>query len=414
VLRAEPVLDIPKRFVRAPALPLVQTAAYYLAFVALGLAAASLGPTLPGLAAQTHSPLRDVSFLFAARAFGYLLGSYVGGRGYDRIAGHPLMGAMLGLMALMLVLTPLLPWLALLTVVLFALGLGEGALDVGGNTLLVWAQRSNVGSYLNGLHFFFGVGAFLSPLLIALAVGLSGGILAAYWLLAFLLLPSIAWLLRVPGPSAQHNEQPGAVLQVNRPLLLLVVLFFFAYTGAEGAFGGWVYSYALAMRLSDETTAAYLTSAFWGALTLGRLLVIPLALKAPPGTILAADLAGCLLSLGVIVLGAHSLLLTWVGVFGLGLCMASIFPTMLGLAGQRMTITGQITGWFFVGASAGNMFLPWLIGQLFESAGPLVVPVLLGTDIMAACALFAIVMLRSRSIALDPPANSPGDGLHAH
>jgi len=394
--------------VRAPSLPLVQTAAYYLAFVALGLAAASLGPTLPGLAAQTHSPLRDISFLFAARAFGYLLGSYAGGRGYDRIAGHPLMAAMLTLMALMLALAPLLPSLPLLTVVLFALGLGEGALDVGGNTLLVWAQRENVGPYLNGLHFFFGIGAFLSPLLIALAVALSGGIHGAYWLLALLLLPCIAWLLRVPGPAAQHTEQPGTILQLNRPLLFLVVLFFFVYTGAEGGFGGWVYSYALALHLSDETSAAYLTSGFWGALTLGRLLVIPLALKARPSTILTADLAGCLLSLGIIIAGTGSLLLTWLGVFGLGLCMASIFPTMLGLAGQRMSITGKVTGWFFVGASAGNMFLPWLIGQLFDSSGPLVVPLLLGADVIAACVLFAAVVLRSRTLSLNSAHGMPG------
>lgn len=368
---------------------------------------ASLGPTLPGLAAQTQSTLRDISFLFAARAFGYLLGSFAGGRGYDRFAVHPLMAVMLALMALMLALTPLLPWLPLLTVVLFVLGMGEGALDVGGNTLLVWAQRENVGPYMNGLHFFFGIGAFLSPLLIAPAVALSGGIHGAYWLLALLLLPCIAWLLRVRGPAAQHTEQPGAVLQVNRPLLFLIVIFFFAYTGAEGGFGGWVYSYALGMHLSDETTAAYLTSGFWGALTLGRLLAIPLALKARPSTIIAADLAGCLLSLGVIIAGAGSLPLTWLGVGGLGLCMASIFPTTLSLAGQRMTITGKVTGWFFVGASAGNMFLPWLIGQLFESSGPLVVPVLLGADVIAACVLFAAVMLRSRTLSLNTAGGTP-------
>ena len=381
---------------------------YYLAFIALGLTVASLGPTLPGLAAQTRSTLRDISFLFTARAFGYLLGSYAGGRGYDRFAGHPLMAAMLALMALTLALAPLMAWLPLLTFVLFVLGVGEGAIDVGGNTLLVWAQRARVGPYMNGLHFFFGVGAFLSPLLIAPAVALGGGIHSAYWLLALLLLPSIIWLLRVRGPAAQHTELAGTALHVNRPLLGLVVLFFFAYTAAEGGFGGWIYSYALGMRLSDETTAAYLTSAFWGALTIGRLLAIPLALKARPSVIIAADLAGCLLSLGIMLAGAGSLPLTWLGACGLGLCMASIFPTMLGLAGQRMTITGSVTGWFFVGASAGNMFLPWLIGQVFESSGPLVGPMLLGADLAVACALFVAVLLRSRRATLNPaPAATP-------
>ncbi|MDA0337220.1 MAG: hypothetical protein O2782_18815, partial [bacterium] len=38
--------------------------------------------------------------------------------------------------------------------------------------------------------------------------------------------------------------------------------------------------------------------------------------------------------------------------------------------GGRMPITGRATGWFFVGSSAGGMAIPWVIGQLFEPAGP--------------------------------------------
>ena len=47
------------------------------------------------------------------------------------------------------------------------MGVAEGALDVGGNTLLIWVHRHKVGPFMNGLHFFFGAGAFLSPIIIA-------------------------------------------------------------------------------------------------------------------------------------------------------------------------------------------------------------------------------------------------------
>ena len=50
--------------------------------------------------------------------------------------------------------------------------------------------------------------------------------------------------------------------------------------------------------------------------------------------------------------------------------MASIFPTILILAGKRLRVTGTITGWFLVGAGIGGMLLPWLIGQAFTSIGP--------------------------------------------
>ena len=54
------------------------TIGYYAAFVALGLASASLGPTLPGLALHTQSRLAQISSLFAARSLGYLVGSLLG------------------------------------------------------------------------------------------------------------------------------------------------------------------------------------------------------------------------------------------------------------------------------------------------------------------------------------------------
>ncbi|MBI5878239.1 MAG: MFS transporter [Chloroflexi bacterium] len=385
-------------------LPYQQAAAYYLAFIALGLTAASLGPTLPGLATQTRSALNEISFLFTARAFGYLVGSYFGGRAYDRIPGHRLMAAMLALIAAMMALAPLLAWLPALTAALFVLGMGEGALDVGGNTLIVWAIRERVGPFMNALHFFFGIGAFLSPLVVAAAIILSGGIAGAYWALSLLFIPCIAWLFRLPPPAARHAEQHGGVVRTNRLLLALIVIFFFGNSGAESAFGGWVYSYAVALRLSDETVAAYLTSLFWGTFTLGRLLAIPLSMRVRPAVLIAIDLAGCLLCIGLIgAAGSSSFVLTAIGAAGVGLCMASIFPMTISLAARHMTITGAVTGWFFVGASAGNMLIPWLIGQWFEPAGPGTLPLVLGVDVAACCVLFALVAWRDVQLSAPQP-----------
>jgi fucose permease len=54
-----------------------------------------------------------------------------------------------------------------------------------------------------------------------------------------------------------------------------------------------------------------------------------------------------------------------------------------------MKITGQTTGWFLVGASAGGMFLPWLIGQLFETVGPRSMTLVIMFDLIAAVLVFA-------------------------
>lgn len=386
------------------------TIGYFALFVAIGLETASLGPTLPGLAGQTQTQLDAISFLFTAHALGYMLGSFFGGRAYDRLRGHLLMVAMLVLMAAMLVVIPLLPVLWLLASAWLVLGVTGAALDVGGNTLLVWVHGRQVGPFMNGLHFFFGVGSFLSPIIIALAIQVSGSIRWAYWMLALLVLPVALWLVRLPSPSPRRatgdrepatggsptqprsgagRGQAGAQRIVNPRHVVLISLLLLLYVGAEAAFGGWIYTYAVALDLSDATTAAYLVSAFWGALTVGRLLAIPLAARYRPRSLLLADLAGCLVSVAVLLLWSSSPAATWLGTLGLGFSMASIFPTAITLAERRIDITGQVTGWFLVSASIGAMLLPWLIGQLFESAGPQITMIAILADLIAAVVVLA-------------------------
>ena len=371
---------------------LSNTVAYYAAFVALGLAMASLGPTLPGLAENTQTLLSEISFLFTARSLGYLLGSFLGGRLYDRMPGHPVMAVMLLIMAGMMGLAPLMSLLSLLTLVLLMLGMAEGTLDVGGNTLLVWVHRHQVGPFMNGLHFFFGVGAFLSPIIIAQALLLSGDITWGYWTLGLLMIPVAVYLARRPSPPRQGMSKDDPAIKVNNLLVMLVALFFFLYVGAEVSFGGWIFTYTVALNLAGEAAAAYLTSAFWGALTVGRLLAIPIAARFRPRHILLGDLTGCVISVAIILLWPDSLVAVWVGTLGIGASMASIFPTTLSLAERRMTITGQVTGWFFVGASLGGMTLPWLIGQLFESIGPRVTMVAIIVDLLVAVAIFTVLI----------------------
>ncbi|MCP4537418.1 MAG: MFS transporter [Chloroflexi bacterium] len=385
------------------------TIGYYAAFIALGMSTASLGPTLPGLAENTGSQLGEISFLFTTGALGYLLGSFFGGRLYDRVSGHRLMAAVLIVMVVMLALVPLLPLLWLLAIVLMVLGMAQGTLDVGGNTLLVWVHRDKVGPFMNGLHFFFGVGSLLAPIIIAQVVLIGGSIaaswnsLAAYWVLALLMLPVIAWLLRLPSPQTQtvSEDEPEGERQVNHLLVALIALFFVIYTGAEVGFGGWVFTYAVKVNLGTETSAAYLNSVFWGALTLGRLLAIPIAARVRPRFILLSDLVGCLASVGVILLWPNAPTMLWLGTFGLGFSMASIFPTMISLAERRMTITGKVTSWFFVGTSIGGMFLPWLIGQLFESVGPRAMMFAVLVDLVAAMFVFVGVMRYSARSVMD-------------
>jgi FHS family Na+ dependent glucose MFS transporter 1 len=115
----------------------ITTTAYYLAFILLGLTIAAEGPTLLKLAEHTSSALDQISSMFLFGSLGYLLGSYIGGRLYDRVPGHRFMAVILICLGFTVALIPLASsrW-ALFTSVL-VLGLFKGSLDVGCNTLLL-------------------------------------------------------------------------------------------------------------------------------------------------------------------------------------------------------------------------------------------------------------------------------------
>ena len=376
-----------------------KTAAYYAAFISLGLMTAILGPSLPDLAENTGSLLSEISFLFVARSLGYMLGSLFLGRLYDHFPGHRVGVVVLLVVAIMLFAAPLIPLLWLLTAILFVLGLGEGTLDLGCNVMLVWLHGKDVGPFMNGLHFFFGLGAFLAPIIVAQAILISGSITWAYWLLALLALPLAFLFWRLPSPIREENQAGAYTGPLNVPMIALIALFFFLYVGAEASFGGWIFTYTLETGLSGEQVAALLTSAFWGALTVGRLLSVPLAARIRPRWLIAGDLLGCVLSLVIILWFSGNLLAVWIGSLGTGLAMASIFPTTLTLAERNMIISGKVTGWFFVGAGAGGMALPWLIGQLFEQVGPNVMMVAIFTNLILAIGVFAGILWSTRNPA---------------
>ena len=347
----------------------LNTIAYYLAFVLLGLTVAAEGPTLLKLAEHTSSALDQINLLFLFSSFGYLVGSYIGGRIYDRVPGHRFMAGVLLFLGIMVAMVPIATSRWTLFSVVLILGLFKGALDVGCNTLLLWVHNETVGPFMNGLHAFFGVGAFISPLITAQVLSLTGDIYWVYWVFAIVTFPLAFWIWRLPSPASRavpthHQSSSFPLLPV-----MIMVLCFVLYVGGEAGYGAWIYTYAFTLKFGTEVTAAYLTSAFWGSFTLGRLLGIWVSTQAKPLTILYLDFAGCLVSVGLILLFPGSNVLLWIGTILFGISQASIFPTFLTLAEERMHITGTIAGLFLVGAGVGGMILPWLIGQAFVKVG---------------------------------------------
>ncbi|XP_022239619.1 sodium-dependent glucose transporter 1-like isoform X2 [Limulus polyphemus] len=142
-----------------------QTANLYFAFVALGMALAITGPTLLDLELALNTDTEHISYILVGRGIGYLSGSFVGGILFDRFNREVLF--LVNLLFLGITITAA-PWcrnLILLIATMVIEGLVLGAIDTGGNCwcLHLWGKES--GPYYQALHFSFGVGTFIAPLL---------------------------------------------------------------------------------------------------------------------------------------------------------------------------------------------------------------------------------------------------------
>jgi FHS family Na+ dependent glucose MFS transporter 1 len=381
--------------------PYRATIAYFSAFIALGLALSVFGPSLPDLAENTGSRIGEIGFLFTSSSLGYMLGSLSIGKILDRSPGNKLLAILLLAMGVSLALVPIFRHLWALTVVMIVLGIAEGGVDISTNLMLVWIHRDRANPFLNALHFFFGAGAFLAPVILARSRLATSDINWAFWIFAIYSLPTGLWLLSLPSPKPGRSKADIHAPSTNWSFVALIALIFMFYVGAEIGFGGWIYTYATALNLTDIAGAAYLTSFFWGALTLGRLLGIPIAGRFKPTTILIADLSGCLVALGLIWLFPQSTTVIWIGTIALGLSMASIFPSLLAFSERYLTMSGQVTRWFFVGTGAGGIVLPWLLGMLIENHGPgSIMPVLcldLGLAMLAFMGSLGIVIRKRQN-----------------
>ncbi len=398
-------------------LPIRQTGAYYLAFILLGLTFSLQGPTLNVLAAHTGSTLSAISYVFSVFSLGYLIGSLLAGRVFDKFRGHPMVAVSLVVAAGLNLVIPQVSalWALLLTMLL--LGTAGAMVDVGCNTLIAWAHGPKVAPFMNGLHLFFGLGALLGPLLVTLMLSNSADVAWAYRIAAIMVLPAALVMLIVPSPAhpIAKTELDGSIRATPWSLVIMICLFFFAIVALELAVNGWIFTYAIRQGLSDVMAAA-ITSGFWAAFTIGRLIGIPIATRVKPDVVLWIDLALCGIAGIVLLAGGGGLTSTWIGTILAGLGVASLFATMMSFAGTRMHITGAITGYFFVGVSIGSVVVPWIIGQLFDSVGPAVVPMAL----LLSCAASALVYLVIRRTALGNPAlgltlvdDKGGDGAAA-
>jgi MFS transporter, FHS family, Na+ dependent glucose transporter 1 len=375
-----------------------RSAMYFLLLLSLGLDWAVIGPALPALAAQTGSTIGAIGLVFFLGAAGGALGTLLGGWIFEWAPGRIVLGAAQLCSAALLFLMPHVPWFGVLLGLFAVKGITSGMNNTGANTLLTWTHREKAGPFLNALHFFYGLGSFLSPFLLGLVIASGGAYRDAFHLLAGIdavIGVLVLFSLQSPVPLPNQPADGSAEMPTLRaaPIVLSAAFFLFFYVSAELTFGGWISTYAITLHMADIVRAAYLTSAFWLVFTLGRLISIPAAIRFSPRQIIPAALAGCAAFLGLLILMPASPAVLWIAAAGTGFCMAPVWPMGYTLAGQSLRLTARVSSFILLGDGIGGMVLPGLMGLLMERAGAAAMtPVVLGSLAMTFLAFLAILL----------------------
>ena len=337
--------------------------AYFAIFLVTGTAFGVVGPSLPLLAEQVGVTVADVGTVLIFYGGGYLAGTRMFVRGYDRGWGNRLIGISGLVASLCFAAVSLGPTLTMLCAAFFVFGAAVSTSDVGCNTMMMWERGDQAGPSIALMHAMFGVGAILSPFIVRASDSLNGNAVFAYFFCATLSAITAAYVLTRRSPDDPHVEVRELHGDLSKKQIAVIVMYFFGYVAVEVAFATWIYTYGTRIGM-PKIQAALLNSLFWVGFMVGRLATVWLAKASrsvrPVQIGAIANIFACL----VMLTRVDALLLPVVFVYGLA--TAPQFSLMLAFIGSRIPLSGKMTSRIVGSAGLSSTVMPWLVGQLLE------------------------------------------------
>jgi len=257
-----------------------------------------------------------------------------------------------------------------------------------------WSALINVGNVLTPVAFgggdpartayatnlanvFFGIGAFLTPLAVAVLLRWAGFTLAVTLLGLLALVPAALGLavdFSMLGEAAAGEVPARLGSLLADPVLWLCGLTLFFYGPLEASMAAWATTYLGDQGVSEEAAARWL-SAFWLAFMASRLAtaLLPEFFSLPPGweTGLIVMLALACLAVLLSVVLSRGRASSVAAVVAAGLVFGPIFPTLMAvLLGQfDSALHGRAVGLLFAIGGIGWTAIPMLIGAYARRAG---------------------------------------------
>ncbi|MDL2327084.1 MFS transporter [Ruminococcaceae bacterium OttesenSCG-928-A11] len=367
----------------------------YLSFISLGLPDSLLGSAWPVMRIDLGAGLDQAGLVSVVITAGTILSSLLCEKVIRRFGTGKVTAASVLATAVALLFASFggsLPWLMVAAV---PLGLGAGAVDAGLNNYMALHYKSR---HMNWMHCFWGVGAFIGPLIMGAFLAQNGNWRGGYravgliqlGVAALLFLSLPLWKTMNTGSAGEKAAEsvgvealpggapPEGTGAFRLPGVKTALATFTLYCAVEYAIGLWGASFLVDIRGFTEPNAANALSLFYIGIAAGRFLAGIISAKISSKTLIR-------LSILVVTAAALLLLVPMGGVLPpaalllLGLGCAPIFPTMIHETPNRFgaAYSQKIIGWQMASAYLGSTLVPPVTGFIAARTGLGILPVLL-------------------------------------
>jgi fucose permease len=345
----------------------------YLLMLAYGLYVTMIGPLMPELIGQYSLRMSQGGLIVSSNSMGGLLIILLGGILIDRLPKSRLIAVLFLLYSIWLLLVGTSPIYIVLLLLFFALGATTRMLDIVLNAFTADLYPERRGFFLNLLHTFFGIGAFLGPVFARALLNLQ-----AEWHIVFLILGCVCLLIftlyitmirrqESIGRNHASEEQSRSFSWLRSPRIWFLCLVMILYAGHQTGVTVWLPMYLQTHLRTDVNLASYALSVFWLGIIAGRIASSLLTTRFDPKhLVLWGCLFGGLFLVAGIVSGLPLVLIAAAGITGM--LTGSTIPLLITMGcGWFPSSSGSVTSLLYLNSNLAKMVFPWLVGFIADS-----------------------------------------------
>ncbi len=331
-----------------------------------------IGPMMPLIIDEYGIRLSQAGLILTFQSIGGILAIILGGMAADIVKKPRLIWISYVSFGFALFMIGYIRSFPVLLAVFFVFGAGTRMSDTVLNAYISDIHTGRRGLFLNLLHTFFGLGAFIGPIYARylLAQGASWNKVFSFLGMAcifiILFMPLVSKKHAQDKPAAKTPALQNAASLLSSPIMWILGLIMILYVGHQSSVVVWMPMYMETVLKVNPTLSSMALSIFWLGIIAGRMLCSRLTVRFPAINLL---LWGCLLG-GLVLTAGLAIQIPYLLLICLGLTglfTGATIPLLVTIACDRFPDnSGTASSMIFISGSLSTLVFPWLVGTIAE------------------------------------------------